>query len=437
MDVVINIIGTVISFVFFLAGKTAFIWAPVIIMYVAFEMWHHFVTDRFILGMRWTLFEISVPRDVEKTPMAMELIFTNALYHASAKGLWEIWIQGAPHFWFSLEIAGFDGRVGFYIRTPSRIRDLVETQIYAQYPQAKVVEAEDYTLSVPFDAPNEEWFVWGAEWKLLNHDAYPIRTYKSYGLDKAGEKEQFKIDPLTPTIEYLGSLPRGQQVWIQHVIRPSKKSWHSHHAPGGHHGWVDELYAELDRLADPYKGYKMQTEGPKAGKYNLEVRVPKPVEVKMEMIREKMEKLGFDVGIRVVTVADRRYNSQDACDTPRRSARLLFRQYNAPDSNSLVRVNATQFDSVFADPTGLVLNKLKNRMLNWYRLRIFYHPPFWYSFDLPPFLNSFFRTQRPHIFVLNVEEIATLFHFPGQVSQAPSFKRVESRVAKPPSNLPL
>ena len=181
----------------------------------------------------------------------------------------------------------------------------------------------------------------------------------------------------------------------------------------------------------------MQTEGPKAGQYNLEVRVPKPIEVKMEMIREKMEKLGFDVGIRVVTVADRRYNSQDACDTLRRSARLLFRQYNAPDSNSLVRVNATQFDSVFADPTGLVLNKLKNRMLNWYRLRIIYHPPFWYSFDLPPFLNSFFRTQRPHIFVLNVEELATLFHFPGQVSQAPSFKRVESRVAKPPSNLPF
>ena len=437
MDVVLNMLGVVINFILLLASKTAFIWAPVFILNMAFHMWHHFVTDRFVLGMKWTLFEISVPRDVEKTPMAMELIFTNALYHASAKGLWEIWIQGAPHFWFSLEIAGVDGRVGFYIRTPSRIRDLVETQIYAQYPQAKVAEVDDYTLSVPFDAPNEQWFMWGAEWKLLNPDPYPIRTYKSYGLDKAGEKEQFKIDPLTPTIEYLGSLKRGQQVWIQHVVRPSKKAYHSHHAPGGHHGWIDECHAEIDRLIDPYKSYKEKAVGPGAGGLVLEIRLPKPVEVKFEYIREKMEKTGFDVGIRVVTVADRKYNSQDDCDTLRRSARLLFRQYNAPDCNSLVRVNATQFDSVFSDPTGLALWNIKNRMLNWYRLRIFYHPPFWYNMDLPGFLANFFRTQRPHIIVLNVEELATLFHFPGQVSQAPSFKRVESRVAKPPSNLPM
>lgn len=436
--VVISIIGTILSFIFFLLGKVAFIWAPILLMYMGFQLWHHFVTERFILGMTWTLFEIEVPRDVERSPMAMELIFTNSMYHASMKGLWEIWIQGAPHFWFSLEIAGVEGQVHFYIRTPSRIRDLVETQIYAQYPQAKVKEVDDYTLAIPYDVPNQDWYVWGAEWKLLNHDALPIRTYKDYGLDEPSDKEQLKVDPLTPTIEYLGALKRGQQVWIQHIIRPSLKAYHGHgHGKPAHHGWVDEAHEEMDRMMAPFRQYRFQEGGPNAGTYASEVRPPRTVEEKLEKVREKISKLGFDVGIRLVTIADAKYNSLEDFNTLRRSSRLMFRQFNAPDSNSLIRINATQFDSPFADPTGVALWNMKNRMLNWYRLRIMYHPPLWYSFNYPKFIHTFFHTQKPEISVLNVEELATIFHFPGQVSQAPSFRRIESKVAKPPSNLPI
>ena len=38
---------------------------------------------------------------------------------------------------------------------------------------------------------------------------------------------------------------------------------------------------------------------------------------------------------------------------------------------------------------------------------------------------------------LNAIELATIFHFPGMVSETPSFKRLESKIAKPPSNLPI
>ncbi|MBP7804883.1 MAG: hypothetical protein KA052_01510 [Candidatus Pacebacteria bacterium] len=435
---VLTVIGAIISFIFFIIGKVAFIWAPILVMWLGFELWHHYVTERFILGMSWTLFEIEVPRDVEKSPLAMELIFTNAMYHASIKGLWEIWIQGAPHFWFSLEIAGIEGKVHFYIRSPSRIRDLVETQIYAQYPQAKVKEVEDYTLQVPYEIPSKDWYMWGAEFRLLNHDALPIRTYKDYGLDLPSDKEVLKIDPLTPTIEYLGSLPRGQQVWIQHVIRPSKKEYHGHgHGKPKHHGWVDEAHEEIERQLAPYRQYRLQEGGPMAGQYASEVRPPRTVEERLEKIREKMAKLGFDIGIRIVTLADARYNTQAEFDGLRRSSRLLFRQYNAPDANSIIRCNPTQFDSPFADPTGLALWEIKNRMLTYYRLRTFYHPPLWFSFQYPKVINSFFPSQKPNISVMNTEEIATLFHFPGQVSQAPAFQRIESKVAKPPSNLPI
>ena len=431
-----TIIITILSYALFIISKLAFIWGPILAMYLAFEMWHHFVTDRFILGMKWTVFEIEVPRDIEKTPMAMELIFTNAMYHASSKGVWETWIVGSPHFWFSLEIAGIDGEVHFYIRSPSRIADLVETQIYAQYPQAKVHEVPDYTFAVPYDAPNEDWHMWGCEFTFEKHDAVPIRTYKDYGLDKPSDKEQQKVDPLTPTIEFLGSLRRGEQVWIQHVIRPSKKVYHSH-ATHQHQGWVAEANEEIMRVMAPYTQQFFTTAGAISGETGMQIRLPDTVSARVKKMQEKLQKLGFDIGIRVVCVAETKYISVDEFNMTRNAARLLFRQYNNPDLNSLVRINATLFGTAWRDPTNLMLHKVKNRMLNWYRLRIFYHPPFWYSFDVPQPFAIFFPTLRVKTSVMNVEEIATLFHFPGQVSQAPSFRRIESKVAKPPSNLPM
>lgn len=442
-----TVIFSVASFILMIIGKLAFIWGPLIAMYLGLEMWHHLVTDRFIVGMQWTLFEIEVPREVEKTPMAMELILTNAMYHASSKGLWETWVVGAPHFWFSLEIAGVDGRVGFYVRTPSRVRDLVETQIYAQYPQAKVRECEDYTLRVPYDAPNKDWYVWACEFKLLEHDAVPIRTYKDYGLDKPSDKEQQKIDPLTPTIEFLGSLPRGQQVWIQHVIRPSKKDWHSH-VTHGHIGWVEAAREEMSRIMTPYTEQFIRTQADKKSAdknglagitdFGYQIRLPDPVSAKIKKMQEKIQKLGFDIGTRVVAVGEARYTTADEFANLRRAMRLLFRQYSNPDLNQFVRTNSTGFDTPWADPTGMIVKRMSNRMLNWYRLRMFFHVPLWNSFAQKGIFGKVFLPNgRPNINVLNVEEIATIFHLPGQVSQAPSFKRVDSRVAKPPANLPI
>ena len=434
-----SFIVAVVSFIFFIVGALAFIWGPILAMYVAFELWHHFVTDRFILGMQWSLLEIQIPRDVEKGPTAMELIFTNALYHASAKGLWEIWIQGAPHFWFSLEIAGIDGHVHFYIRTPSRVKSLVETQVYAQYPQAKVMEVEDYTLRVPYDAPNDDWYMWGCDFALLDHIAFPIRTYKSYDLgemvNNLKENELQKNDPLTPTIEFLGSLKRGQQVWIQHIVRPSKKAYHTHGKRFAHHGWVDEINHEIERQLAPFIEYRKQEHGP--NEYIKTIRAPRTIDTRVEKMKEKIQKLGFDVVIRQVVLCETKYISLFDFNNLRRDSRLLWRQYNNPDGNSLVRMRPTQYDSPFADPTGRGLWILKNRKLNWFRLRVAFHPPVWLSFNWPWPFKVFLPSHTPQVDVLNVEELATLFHFPGQISQAPSFRRIESRVAKPPANLPM
>jgi hypothetical protein len=140
--------------------------AVIILGRIAWKMWLHYIQQDFISGIKFVVLEIVPPREVLRSPKAMELFISNALYHWSNKGGKEEYWQGAVWFWFSLEIASIDGQVHFYIRTPTRIRDLIETQMYAQYPQAQVKEVEDYTLGVDEITPTSEWNGWGCEFTL-------------------------------------------------------------------------------------------------------------------------------------------------------------------------------------------------------------------------------------------------------------------------------
>jgi hypothetical protein len=77
---------------------------------LAWKLWVHYVQQDFISGIEFVLLEIVPPREVLRSPRAMELFFTNALYHWSMKGGLEAYWQGAVWFWFSLEIVSIDGQ---------------------------------------------------------------------------------------------------------------------------------------------------------------------------------------------------------------------------------------------------------------------------------------------------------------------------------------
>ena len=408
---------------------------PLPLAFIAFNLWHHYRQERFIMGIKWVLLEIQVPREVIKTPAAMELIFTNAFYHQSMKGFWEQYMIGAPWMWFSLEIVSIDGRVHFYVRTPTRIRDLVETQIYSQYPQAKVVETDDYVWNVPQYKKDGDWNMWGCEFTKLKEDFLPFKTYKDFGDDmKTGIKEEYKIDPITPTIEFLGSLPKGQQVWIQIIIRQNIKKYHSHKT-GKHVGFQDGAIEYLDKISEGYiRLHDVDKPDLPTAK---QVFLPEHLKPIVTALTENLTKVQFDCGIRLVALAEKKYHSDDQFNNLRRDVRLLFRQYAQPSLNELNRINSTQFDAPWSDPTGLALTKIKKRMLNFYRMRTFFHPPLQYAVKYPAPFSMFFPSGSPQVFVASTEEIATIFHFPGMVSETPSFKRIETKIAKPPSNLPI
>lgn len=426
---------------FYLSYRVFFVLLPfgavIVLGYWAFKMWLHYIQQDFISGIDYALLEVIPPRDVVRSPQAMELFITNALYHYSNKGGMEEYWQGAVWFWFSLEIVSLEGQVHFYIRTPTRIRGLIETQMYAQYPQAQIKIAEDYTLAVDEISPKSTWMGWGAEFGLKKPEAYAIKTYVDFGLDE-DPKEEYKIDPISPVIEFFGSLKKGEQAWIQIVITPSKKMFRTPGSRWGKHDWVEESKMEIIRLLHPYARQNKRIDA--EGKFTLEYRTPDFLKNKVTAINAKTSKLGFETGIRIMYIAKKEaYNMSN-----RRNMRLLFRQYAKPDTNAFRRINSTQGDAyggIFTISSETVM-RLADRMLHDYRERDFFHPPMRHhlfsTHTIPwPFSPMFFPAYKHHqTYVLNTEEIATLWHFPGQILKVPTLERIESKEASPPTNLP-
>ena len=440
---VIILLGYFIYTYNLIQGTLAFA-GTVLLGWVAWKMWVHYIQQDFISGIDFLLLEIIPPREVLRSPKAMELFITNAFYHWSMKGGKEEYWQGAVWFWFSLEIASIDGQVHFYIRTPSRIRGLIETQMYAQYPQSQVKVVEDYTLAVDEISKKSAWNAWGCEFKLVKPEAFPIKTYIDYGLDKDPD-EEYKVDPISPVVEFLGSLQKGEQAWVQIIITPSKKEYHTHGTWFGHHNWVREARIQLEKLLIPYTS-KRDDPGEHLIKLSrIEVRTPSFLDRAVKAMSAKTSKLGFETGIRVLYLAKKEIYPVGSRTNNSRDIRLIFRQYAAPDINELYRFNSTQGDAyggIFTiSPKTVML--LANRMLIDYRERAFFHLPLRhhllaYNHTIPwPISPTFFPAyHHKETYVLNAEELATLWHFPGQILKVPTLERIESKEASPPTNLP-
>ena len=439
-------ISAVLDFIYKLIIGLLPLLGTIILGRIAWIWWLHYIQQDFISGIEFILLEIIPPRDVLRSPKAMELFITNALYHHSFKGGKEEYWQGAVWFWFSLEIVSIDGQVHFYVRTPTRIRSLIETQMYAQYPQSQVKEVEDYTLAVDQITPKSAWNGWGCEFKLEKPEAFPIKTYVDYGLDK-DPKEEFKVDPISPVIELFGSLQKGEQMWAQIVITPSKREYHTPGTWFGKHDWVEESKMQIKKLLKIYTRYHQH---PVTGKLSTEIRVPAFLDNSVKAMSAKTAKVGFETGIRIMYVAKKEIFPVGRRTNNSRNIRLMFRQYAKPDCNEFKRINSAQADrysGIFLASKKTVM-LLANRMLKEYRERSFFHESLrqkifsQYHFHWPiPEVFTFDAIIKAYVhtetFVLNTEEIATMWHFPGQILKVPTLERIESKEASPPPNLPM
>ncbi len=371
--------------------QTWFLWSVIILWLIFWEFWIFYRRTQFILSLDWTILEIKLPREITKSPRAIE-VFLNALHITSDGNFVEKYYKGKLRTWFSLEIAGINGEIHFFIFTQKFYRNLVEAQIYAQYPGVEVVEVEDYSRNAFVEDFGEEWECFGTEFKLSAEDAYPIRTYVDYELQKADTKEEYKTDPITSFLELLGSLKQGEQIWFQILIRATKKEWR------------EEGKKLTEKIMERSKKLK---EGEQQKKLS-----PGETEI-IKAIEKDVSKLGFDVGIRVMYLAQN--DVFNKINVP--SMIGIMKQYNALNLNGFKPTNSTSVDYLFKKQREA---KMKKRMLDAYRKRSYFYMPY---------------SKTP--FVLNTEELATIYHFPGRVAETPTFGRIESKKGEAPPNLPV
>lgn len=382
-------------------------WGPFVLGSIFWHQWIHYVQGRYMSQMNWVMLEIKLPKETNKSPLAMELAL-NALYQTSSGSWWDKYWTGKVKDWFSLEMVSFEGQIKFFIRTPWLYKNVIEAQLYAQYPDIEIYEVPDYTGYVDYRGKEGDWEMLGMEYKLTKADPYPIKTYVDYGLDK-DPKEEFKIDPMTSIIEYLGSAGKGEQIWIQILVETATKRYHTKAGKKG--DWkdegkdlIDELTKRNDKTPEGMPSFKM-------------MMTTKGENETIAAIERSMGKLGFDVGIRALYLVKKELFHPSHI----RALNGLLRPFTTNNLNGFEMMEQTfGWDFPWQDYKNIRLNWKKAEFFEGYKHRAWFHSP---------------RKLKP--FVLNTEELATIFHFPGGVAQTPTFGRIPSRKSEAPVNLPI
>ena len=411
--ILIRIAPSLLTEVFSVLVTFAPIWVPLFLLYFFWFFWVLYVRANFFKNQDYTVLEVKLPREILKSPLAMESVFSG-LHQGVGESTWfdKYW-SGKTRTWFSFEIASIEGQVKFFIWTRSFWREAIESQIYAQYPEVEIVEADDYTKMVAYDP--EKISVWGADFKLGESDAYPIKTYIDYGLDK-DPKEEFKVDPMAPMIEHFGSVGKGEQMWLQYIIRVNKDEKKKKGTWFGKTGWKKEGEELVNDLMKRDPKTKSSRELSPAG-FQIIPNLSKHEQEIVSAIERSITKLGFDVGMRGLYLAEKdKFRAINIM-----GLMGVVKQFN---SNTLNEFSPTRYSTVLSYPwqdyKNLVKNRAARRVFDAYRRRSYFHHPY--------------KTQP---FVLNTEELATVYHFPGSTVQTPTVGRVPSKKSEAPSDLPV
>jgi len=374
-------------------------------------------------NMVWITLEIVPPRETRKSPKAMEQILTSLYSLRNAPGnFFEKWWDGEVTQWFSLETVSFEGEVHFFVRSPIKFKNVIEASFYAHYPDCEIMTVDDYTKRFPQET--KEFYernldIFGSEIILYKDDAYPIRTYVQF---EAIEEEQ-KIDPISGLLENLGKLKKGENFWLQMLIRPADSAWREK---------AIKLVKELKDKS------VIEVPGIETGKKIKAPMALTPGETDIiKAIENSMTKPGFDTVIRLIYIAPKTIFDNTFAN---KGITGILNQYSSMSLNSFwhnINVRTTEM-KWHRYPFFKLKERLegrKQRVLKDYIGRVFPE-----ELTIGKFLNlnpsnfNFFSKS----FVLNSEELATIYHLPYYfVLTAPFIQRIESKKTGPPVGLPI
>ncbi len=443
---------------------------------------------------KWVFLEIKLPKEIHKNPSAMEIAF-NGLYQklglenkpvnggrqttggghggkAKKEPFWKWrdrtrenffrkYVSGSMRLWSSLEIVSEEGQIKFYVVTPAKNAEIFKSYTYSQFPGIEIVETEDFALKYQYKNLNDTPLYVG-RYNLggVEKDYLPIKTYVDYGLDR-DPKEEYKIDPLTPLLEAMAAAGPGETYWYQVLIRPTIYE----------EDWKKETHARVDQIlgikrADKDDPEKHIHKGDIISQARQVISILPHEKNEIEIIQRNIEKYGWDTIIRMFYIVDNKktkFNLNKGVFTVVNA----MKSFNKPGFNGFgFKTLTLDTDYPFRDPTGLRSEGTRGWIWRLAKLRVgFYHelPGLegnWHAFkaiwhhwvvgkswewamgqwgEIKEYYTM--PGELPHRgdaddFILNSEELATIWHFPGKSFNNTS-SRVESVKSDPPRNLPI
>jgi hypothetical protein len=287
--------------------------------------------------------------------------------------------------YFSLELAIIDGQITFYMSAPGDLANLLEKQIHSAYPSSSVEKIKFYN---PFRAGQH---VAIGELALTQSFIYPIKTYP-----------KLESDSLQHISGALSRINESSTGLFQILIRPVNNSWRS--LCEDKIKQISEnpnFRAENTNIAKGVKDFAKDIGKAAAGKdISQQSTGPKPLsaidEIKIESLKGKASKIGFETKIRLLTAS----SSQEEADHFLNQLFSSYAQFHNPEGN------------------GFKLKKPDNRA----------------KFLTDLIFRRFGPDKIHHI--LNVEELASIYHLPAMTTETPNINWLAAKDAPPPANLP-
>ncbi len=293
------------------------------------------------------------------------------------------WLKGRQDH-FSFEIVASKNKIAFYVVASRQSIRYIEQQIQAYYPEAIIEEIEDYNL---FSVNGK---IYSAYIKTNKRFFFPIKTY-----------HKMDVDPLNSLINSLSKLGKDESIAIQYVVRSAPSAWHRK---------ARRVVKKIHDKNSVNAGLRASTFGGAVSDFfslmfsnNKKKDVPEnpkrlsAVEEEMlKAIEEKNSKTGLEVNIRIVANAETKESAQRYLE----NIASHFSEYNN-------FTYGNNFSRPHKDNSGNIVKD---------------------------FIYRHFKEKQS--FLLNSEELASVFHFPLKSTETPNVLWLSSKMAAAPASIP-
>ncbi len=389
-------------------------------VWVLFSQYMEEIQGQFISAQEWVFLNIRVPKTNELSTLAVEQSFAQMHAILSSPTFAQKYVEGQSPLWYSLEMASLGGKISFVIRAPKKNKDLVEAALYAQYPEAEITEVADYLENFKYSSSDSELDIWGTELLLAGDAALPIKTYRDFEHPTAKDKI---VDPLKPLFEAMSKIAPHEIFAVQIVVLPVKDE-----------DWKPKSEAKAKELIEGAKAKPkpfnlltaligmFQAPHAPAAKADKNFSVLSDVEKeRVNRVLNKAGKSGYSSKVRMMYMAPK-----DKFEKPKASLFLgAFKTFASANSNGFKangdvtpKLDYKLSETLEKPYIDSVVSKRKDKLFSSFKG----------------------RKLGGKAYVLNVEELATIYHLPlvgEETVSAPNVDTVSSKKSQPPPDLPI